>query len=175
MLEKIDPSACSHDTRAFLVLALQAAEVMDGNWADVFPRGAAELKEHVVRATRKFLQPEPAALENLFEQRALLYYLTLAKALVCQAAISAGGPLPARWKLALRELDGLKALCALQEVANEPPPKPSMRIPLSFFSGPDARIRRDFTEHVIEATTQEVRSMQRQISPNPFRLLTSPN
>lgn len=175
MLEKIDPRACSHHTHVFLVLALKVAEDMESRWAKIFPRGAVELKEQVVRATTKFFQPEPAALENLFEQRALMYYLTLTKGLVCQAAISAGGPLPAHLKLTLRELDGLKAMCSLLEVANEPPPKPSVQIPLSFFSGPDARERRSFTERVIEATVQEVRSMGSEISSSPFHLVTSPN
>ncbi len=175
MLETINPFACSPETGTFLRLALRAADIMEGHWAEVFPRGAVELKEQMVRATRKFFQSEPAALANLFEQRALMYYLTLAKGLVCQSAISGRGASPAQWRAVLRELDGLHAMCTLLEVANEPPPKPSVRIPLSFFSGPEARDRRDFTEHIIEATAQEVRMMRKRISSCTFRLATSSN
>lgn len=174
MLETINPYACSRETGRFLLLALRAADLMEGHWTEVFPRGAVELKEQMVRATRKFFQAEPAALANLFEQRALMYYLTLAKGLVCQSAIS-GGASPAQRKAVLSELDGLHAMCTLLEVANEPPPKPCVRIPLSFFSGPDARDRRDFTEHIIATTAQEVRLMRKKITPCTFRLATSSN
>jgi hypothetical protein len=175
MLGTIDPHACSPETGTFLLLALRVADDMEGHWAEIFPPGAVELKQQMLRATGKFFQSEPAALANLFEQRALMYYLTLAKGLVCQSAISGGGAPPAYWKPILSELDGLQAKCTHLEIANALPYKLSFRIPLSFFSGPDARVRRDFTEHVIEATAQEVRAMRKRISPTPFRLVTTCN
>jgi hypothetical protein len=175
MLGTISPYAIGHETGRLLLLALQAADVMEGHWAQVFPRGTVELKEQIVRATRKFFQAEPAALSNLFEQRALLYYLTIAKGVACQYALTGRGPSPAHWRTILSELDRLEAECALLEFPGAPSAKSSVetRIPLSFFSGAEARDRRDFTEQIINATVQEVRTMREEMSSCTFRPVTS--
>ena len=109
MLGTINPYTCSQETGRLLLHTLRAADFMKGHWAQVFPRGTVELQEQVVRATKKFFQSEPSALSNLFEKRALTYYLSLAKGLACEYASSGRGPSPARWRTVLSELDRLIA------------------------------------------------------------------
>lgn len=177
MLGSINPKACCAETGNTFIRALEAAEYMVGHWAKLFPRGTVELQHQVVLVTAKFFLPEPACLANLFEKRALQYYLTLAKGVACTAAEQVKGPWRTVWRKALPELDRLEEECARLPIHHRHEGhsrRPSdNRLPIEFFSGPDAEDRRDLTERIIDSTAEEIRRMRAELPSTAFQLLTN--
>ena len=175
MLGSINPYAVSDETGNLLLRATAAAKYMKGHWSPFLRGGTEELQDQVVRATAKFFLTEPAELENIFEKRALLYYLSLAKGLACECAGSGREFWRSAWKKSLPELDRLEEECRRLPIPN---PSPGLsasgsedRLPMAFFSGPDAEDRRDLTEQIIDATAEEIRRMREELPSSRFQLL----